>query len=673
LIEAPRLSPEQLSLTGVVVALACLALVFVLRIDYVKAIASNLRHDWLDFSRPAAPLLRQATPGDLELAENRVRLADPVGAALALHVLWLSDQPRAVRALLAFLRHAPPAALPHVQPLLEEILRQAGSASAQEIQRWLDDDDVLPDAGLAGELGRHRLLPERLTERLRLATGPAARGATAVTLWQGWRVRDSRLALDQIEALLVAPDEPSVLAGLRSLGQLGEPRYAYLLRDHLRAPSPAVRRSALIALRALASPASRVLLPELLAALADGTGEERELALDAFERIGDASALGLMLTAVGTFTPAERRRAEQLILHLGPRCVPTLIAAGQDPNQTVTARSVTLRALGKLALPQLQLLATPLVDLTARKAYYFLGAYQSLAAAGASDSGRAVLCRIYRDFPNLTLEIVLETLTVAGRLPSFEAIMAALRGGQSKDRGYAIEAIEQACSRETFALLLPLIDGRSLAAQVEFGRARGLVPTLTPAEVVERSLQANFPLEAAAASAALFALDPAAAAEPLLARLRRPPNRLLRETIVTLLARRAGRSSRTDVLTPVEVIDLLMQSPDLAGCMFMHHEFLASHAVARTDRAGSVLCRRGEPLPGLWFVLAGAVRGDAGTAWRTGDAAGAAALHGTLLAPETLTVSETLQSLFLPTTAFQRCVELFPELGVILLRNKLAA
>jgi len=672
LFGAQRLSPEQLSLCGVIVGLVYLTLVFVLRIDYVKGIATNLRQDWLDFSRPAEPLLRQSTPVDLDLAESRVRVADPAGSALALRVLWLSDQPRAVRALLAFLRQAPPSALPSVQPLLEEILRQAGSASAQEIQRWLDEDDVTPEAGLAGELGRYRLLPERHAERLRLDGRPAARGAAAVALWQGWRVCDSRHALDQIEELLAADDEPSVLAGLRSLGQLGETRYTYLLRDHLRSSSPAVRRTALVALRALASPASRILLPELLVALADGTDEERGLALDAFERIGDASALGVMLTAVGTFTPAERRRAEQLILMLGPRCVPTLIAVIQDPNQTVTAHSVTLRALGKLALPQLQLLSAPLVDLTARKAYHFLGAYQSLAAEPTSDAGRAVLGRIYRDFPTLTLEIVLETLTVAGRLPSYEAIMAALKGGQSKDRGYAIEAIEQACSRETFALLLPLIDGRSIAAQVEFGRSRGLVPTLTPSQVIERSLQADFPLEAAAASAALYALDPAAAAEPLLTRLRKPPNRLLRETIVTLLARRLGRSSRTDFLTPVEVIDLLMQSPDLAGCMFMHHEFLASRASARSNRAGTVLCRRGEPLPGLWFVLTGAVQGDTGTVWRTGHAAGAAALHGALAAPETLTVTEELHSFFLPTTAFQRCVELFPELGLTLLRSKLA-
>jgi hypothetical protein len=85
-----------------------------------------------------------------------------------------------------------------------------------------------------------------------------------------------------------------------------------------------------------------------------------------------------------------------------------------------------------------------------------------------------------------------------------------------------------------------------------------------------------------------------------------------------------------------------------------------------------VLCRRGEPLPGLWFVLTGAVQGDTGTVWRTGNAAGAAALHGALAAPETLTVTEELHSFFLPTTAFQRCVELFPELGLTLLRSKLA-
>ncbi len=670
LLLAPRLSAEQLSVAGIVVAFACLALVFVLRVDYVAAITANLRRDWLDFSSTAEPLLRSAGPADLDLAEARTHDPDPDTAALALRVLWLNEPPRAVLALLAFLRQATPAARARLQPLVDEILAKSSTLAAQEVQRWLDDEQAAIAGEFADDAGEPALAAASPGGR---ATPPEARAAAAVALWRSWRVGDGRDALRRIEDLFAANDEASLLAGLRALGRLGEGRYAYLLRDYLRSPSPAIRGEALHALSLLANRSSRVLMPELLATLRAGSGEERRLALLAYERIGDSGALGTLLATAGTFTPAERRQTEQMVERLGPRSVPTLITIAQSPGYTVTARSVALRALGKLALPQLQSLAGPLIDHTARKAYVVLANSIALAGGPDSDAGRAVLHRIYCDYPRLVLEIILETLTVAGRLHSYEAVLAGLNSAESKERGYAIESVEQACDRETFLLLQPLVDGRSLEAQVAFGRAHGLIQVPSLAQVLERALASEFPLEAAAAAQALYAADAAGAAGPALTKVRTMARPLLRETVLTLFARAAGRHPRADEITPVEGVRALMESHEFAGALFTHLEFMAPHIRRTTPAAGTVLGRRGEPLPGAWLVRQGAIAVEGAAPHGPGTMAGRDTLRGDHPAPATLTAGPGLDALFLPARVVRRCIETYPELGLVLLRNEVLA
>ncbi len=670
LVAASRISPEQLSIYGIALAFICLGLVFVQRHDYVGAIAANLRRDWLDFSLPAEPPLAHATPADLDLTERQIAGPDDATTAFALRVLWINDRRRGVSALIEVLQRTPPAHQEFLQPLIDEILAQTGSAASHDLRRWLAnreldlEEETLHPSGLAA------FAPSEAPDA---TLRPKASGAAALALWRTWRVSDSREALRQVEDLLAASDEASLLAGLRALGELKEPRYAYLLRDYLRSPAPAVRREALAALGKVADRTIRVLTPELLAALRDGNGEQRTLAIQAFERLGDSAALPEMLATAGTFTPSERRQTEQMIARLGPSTVPTLIVVAESRNYTVTARSVALRSLGRLALPQLQVLAARLVYDTTLTAYRVLGSALVLRAGDSTEPGQAVLQRIYLNYPRLVLEIVLETLTVAGRLPGYEAVVAGLSGAGSKERGYAMEAVEQACDRKTFEALLPLIDGRPIEDQVAFGRSLGLVPPLTVAQVVAGALESAFPLEAAAGAQALHALDAAGSVGVLLAKLRSMPRTLLQRTVLVLFGRdAAGISAAPGDLTPVEAIRVLMEAPALAGAMFTHYEFLAALVQRVTPAEGAVLCRRGEPLSGLWFVQHGTVRVEGGAACGPGTSVGLGALRGGRPAPATLTAGPALTAVFVRADDIRRCIEIYPDLGLTLLTNEAA-
>lgn len=666
-----RLSPAQLSMWGILSAAACLAFVFALRSDYAAAIAANLRRDWLDFSRRTDPALSNATPADVALAVTRAASTDPTEAVLAVRFLRLNDPTQAALAVMAMLKSPSPAHREAARPLLDEFLADPGSRIAQEIHRWLDQHPGIPDAELASDLGHHRLLPSHQARTLVEGRDPRTRAAGAVMLWQSWQIADNADALEQIRRLLVSDQTNEIILGLDAIGRLGESKYAYLLRDFLEHPSAPVRSAALAAVAGLASGAGSTLLPDLLAVVENGSPSERAQAFDAIERISDTSVVETILQRAQGYTPGDRRRIERLILSFGPRTVPLLTTIAQSPRFPVAARCVALRAIGKLSFPQVDALARPLITSTLNRAYLFLGSYLALTRTPKDEAGHAVLTRIHRDFPSLAIEIVLETLTIAGRLPGYEAPLAALQGGLSKERGYAIETIEQACDRKLFTLLLPLIDGRTLEAQVEFALERGLLPALTAEDVLTRSLASEFPLEASAAIQALHASGRADASDLLVDKLRRLPHPLVRSTVLTLLGRDTGDATG---LTPIEIVRELMAIPALDGALFIHHEALAPHVHVLEPAEGTVLFHAGDLADGLWQVLAGGIE-LAGPALTLGPGATAGPddFHGNGRCSRTGTALRGTRILHVPLAALEHVIHLHPSLGLVLLRHKLGA
>ncbi|HEX3731122.1 MAG TPA: HEAT repeat domain-containing protein [Opitutaceae bacterium] len=674
LLAAALLSPEQISLVGVCLALLTLALVFLLRYDFLAAIGTNLRRGWLDLALPADPLLSPAAPGDLDRVEQFASTGAVTEAALALRILWLNEPARGGKALLAFLRRAPAGGLDAVRGLLDAAFSRPGSDLPHEIQRWLADPGAHPDPDLAGELGRRHLISARQTETLMKEPAPEARGAAAVALWRSWRSADNREALRQIERLLAAPETPAIIGGLRAVGRLGEPRYAYRLRDFLRSPDPAVRRAALMALREIADPSARVLLPELLQVMPRVQGPDRLAALEAFERMGDSAELPALLETADHFTPSERRQVERLTVRLGAGTVPMLVRVAQLRRAHQASRSIALRALAKLAAPQLRLLIDPIVRQMAERSYLFLSGYLALAREGPeanAETGRAVQTRIFREYPSIALTLILESLTLAGTLSDYETLVVALRSGGSKDRGYAIEAIEQACGPGLFALLLPLLDGRPIEAQVEFAFGQQLIPRLTATQVIDRTFETGGGLAAAAAAQSVLAAGQPDAPVRLLARLSQYSHPLLAGTVTTLLARRLGRGAGEP--TPVERVHAFMENAAFASCSFQHHEFLAPRIQLVHAEPGTILAGRGSPIAGAWLIRSGSVQGDAGEPLGPGAVAGVEALHAVRRSPVDLIVRDPLQALFLPAEAWQACLEVFPELSLSLLARKVAA
>lgn len=411
------------------------------------------------------------------------------------------------------------------------------------------------------------------------------------------------------------------------------------------------------------------LLPALLRLLPTASHEERMLVLDSIERIGDSGSIPNLLKIAHLFQPLERRRLERLIQNFGPRTVPHLTTVAQSPEFSFNARCIALHIIGNLAPAQADSLAKDLTIFTLTRAYLFLGSYLALSREQPTDSGQVVLTHIYRDFPNLAVEIVLVTLSVTGRLASPEATLAALRNGTAKERSYAIETVEQSCDRSVFNLLLPLIDGRSLEAQIEHGMRAGLIPSLTPEQVLRQAAETHFPLQASAVAQTNYHRHFPAPTDALLETLRTCPHPMVHRTVMTLLK----PPSTSRAITPVDVTKSIMNAAPLKGALFTHHETLVEKVVVIESTHDQILFDVGTPIDGFWHIISGRVSlSDAATSAGPNTTLGLEEFYSGHPYSAQATALAGSRIVHLTQAALEHTVRIHPNFGLVLLRQKLS-
>jgi len=183
-------------------------------------------------------------------------------------------------------------------------------------------------------------------------------------------------------------------------------------------------------------------------------------------------------------------------------------------------------------------------------------------------------------------------------------------------------------------------------------------------------MASSFPLEAAAAGQAFWERGER---HHLLAKLDDLPHPILAETLRVLSARQGGDDAG---LTPVECVAAVMQVPSLTIFRFVHLEWLAR--LLPTTRIPPEVClaRIDGPLENAWVVLEGEILVGSGTSIRSlgpGSIAGERALTGECRSTVDITAGNGLRVVMLPRRDILACGEAFPELGIELLRWRMAS
>jgi hypothetical protein len=662
LLSANRLGPDRLAIVGLLLAGVFLVLVLFLRVEYVRAMIINLKRGWLDFSRSLKQLVRGFSQAELAWLAHTAGSARPEDTLLSIRILWLADKYRAVDCLLAFITPPEEGRCRAAQPLLSQMLSDGDHELIRRVLAWLDRcHETLPPA-LLEEFGQRGLIATEDLKGYLHAAAPDKRAAAAAALAHSWKIADGSISLQTLNRLLKgsAADRRAAITGI---GYMGQSRYAHFLVPILQGGAAAERLEALLAIRRLAGRDSSRLLPSILQVVVNGSPEERALALDILEKLSDPDSISPLLDASDDFSPQALRRTESVVLGIGLRGVPAIASYLLDPARPYPGRSLAARALASASFTQFETIYPGLIEGEITRAYAFLGRHAQLA--GAATIGRSVLSRFYGDMPETVIDFILELLGLGGRLQDFESIAASLRSRNSKDRANAIETVEQACPRQTFARLAPLLDSRPLGDKLAAGRRLDSAPVPAADAIVESACASRFLIEAAAGLQAVWESNPGRIRGAINERIRNSPQQGLRGVVLSLLVRQAGGTG-SDGPTLVEKVHALAGTALFAG-LRIHELTLLGERARFVSPVGSEA-----QADGCWIVLSGEVDVRAAKATRTvgpGETWGESSLWQRS-GEHSVVAGRNLRALFLAFNEVQELARRAPRVAIALLRQK---
>ena len=387
-------------------------------------------------------------------------------------------------------------------------------------------------------------------------------------------------------------------------------------------------------------------------------------------KVGDVSSVAELLWSAEHFSAAENRKLESMLREMGLKTIPQLIRVAREPAAPFHARSLAVRSLSRLSLPQLLLIADDLLGQELSRAEHALAAHRSLVVRAGDGLGQAVLSRYYRDAAAEGLEFVLELLSLIGKLPDFELIRAMLSFANPRDRANAIETIEQSCSRSLFARIQGLIQSTVSDS--------GLVVVesdahLSAEQILRNAAQSDVPLEVTAGILSLHEARLADGATLVKERLEHRAHARLSECFVSMLTYFAERERGTGGSEhPLHRLHSLIQAAFFGDTRIMAIEFLAHHGSWQAWQAGETVYAPGDDAESLFVLARGEVTLSAEGREQTvgaGATFGQRVLMGEEQRQEFATTSGC-QCVVLSAATVMRGIEVFPSLGVGLYQFK---
>jgi|GEM_PF-626795 len=235
-----------------------------------------------------------------------------------------------------------------------------------------------------------------------------------------------------------------------------------------------VKRSAARCVAKLASPHSSRFAPLLVEELVSTRDNLfRLFCLDALGKMADSTTVKDLLIASIYFRPNERRRTEEIVVEMGLKTVPILLALTKDLAVPERSRILAGKILGRLALPQLQANLTELINLEIDRAYFYFYFGHSIQKQYPLYDLQLLQNALLTGFRSV-IDFIIHLLGAAGSLEEPEMLVRALNSRNAKIQSHAVESLEKTCDPRLFRRIAPLVDDlpleEKLAACLRFKR-----------------------------------------------------------------------------------------------------------------------------------------------------------------------------------------------------------
>lgn len=454
---------------GLALTLIALSITLLLRTLYSKAILTNLKDNALHFERKLKEWLTLSRRDQKEAQKELIK---------ALRSNQEEVRLLACESLLA-LQDA------SVLPQILEVSRGFGTLSKIQLLKLFESSPFSNDARILDAIaswmnesespefskwanfylakrGLHH--PEKVEEDLE-NSDLLLRGSAILTLQKSLLSQpiesaaiNQAIAAKKIDLMLKSTRIDEISMALDILAEGGLPNGAEKAIPFLSHETIIVKRSAARCIARLSDPRLSREAPRLIDELESARDHPfRLLCLDALGKIADSTTVKDLLISSVYFRPSERRRTEEIIIAMGLKTVPILLAITKDLSLPERSRILAGKILGRLALPQLQANLMELIDLEIDRAYFYFYFGHSIQKQYPLYDLELLQNALLTGFRSV-IDFIIHLLGAAGSIEEPEMLARALYSRNAKIQSNAIESLERTCDPRLFRKIAPLID-----------------------------------------------------------------------------------------------------------------------------------------------------------------------------------------------------------------------
>ncbi|MFA5250573.1 MAG: hypothetical protein WC371_04120, partial [Parachlamydiales bacterium] len=454
---------------GFSLALVFLIVSFVLRHFYPRSILLNLQENSIHFERRIKDWLRRLSRKEQkEIQEDILEaLKSPSEKMqlLAFQTLIGSQDKKNLAKLLFYAGRFSEEGKLAVLEQLDFCQFSNDPSIIETIGRWLEENpsEKLQKRAQLYLAKRGFLHPEKVADLL--DSGDLGDKAIAITTFKHSKAQQTpenialnkTIAKKEIDLLLKSDSEENKILGLQLISE-DSPDGLEKTIKFLESGSAQVAAAAAAALLKFSSKSLSPFALKIIERMGEVSDSRFRLCcLEALGIISDSSTIKEIIKESIFFRPAERRLAETVILKMGLKTVPVLIALIKDLKLHDRCRILAGKILGRIALPQLQANLREIIDLEIRRAYFYLYFGHTIQKEYPLYDLKLLENALLTGFQSI-VSFIIHLLGAAGSLEEGDLLVLSLHSKNTKAQADAIETLEKNCDSHIFNRIQPLID-----------------------------------------------------------------------------------------------------------------------------------------------------------------------------------------------------------------------
>lgn len=662
LFYASRVPAEGISLVGFIGALGLFTIVMFMKRNYLVSLVQNLKTEWLDFSKKLRYHLTSFSDSDRDTLYGKLS-ANVSNALSSLKILHSINDPQTLPVMLrVYDQHVfqiqDSKALNELKAHYEEFLTTSNYHHTRSLVKWFNENSNRVHPQITEIYAYHGLIqPDRIAQ-FASDTNPDHRNIALVASLHSADLHRVSESIETIKTLLNGENN-DIQRGLRVLQFSKNPMYAYTALPYIHHSDALIQLTALHVIRENVAEGEISFIQPVIDVLQSSDGDIRECCIEIMERINDPICVKPLILLASEMTPSERRISEDMICGMGTLIIPIVVSVLSDTNAPVISRSMAAKVLYHVAPEHFELIYPDLISEEISEVEKLSHNERSIQLNRVQTPELVVLNRFYRDSRKSKLNLILEFLSTAGRLPAYELMVNSLGSTNPKIRAFGFETLEQGVDNQLFRRLITQLDN-----------AKGGYETNSRSEIenpfesiIETAANSMHPIEKTAAYIHIWRSDKAKWMRLISSIIQQSSQDLVQDTTLALLHNNPTRQQHLYF----DRLAILCETPDFTTFNIQHLEYLAHRSCFKSISNHEVLCKPNSPADQI-FILS-----DGICTVETDKEHHVLAQKGSVFPDEALKSKPLNQSkvtssnctvLCINTSELVRCSTLYPEVAI---------